>query len=505
MKIRFSALPFVFPLVTVAMLSGVLSRPAAAETLTELDDAGNPIVETALEETFGVLGSHLDVNPIPAPNGTIRSTSFEWITPGAPATGNDFALRLNAYGGVDINYQFDTPNDLTIDFHWRHHSGTELAYMWNDRGSQSTGFRAFTNGTARTGLLFRNVFGGDDVRVTGDFHDGNWYHIRVVLDGSDETFTVYIDGVQKGQTYYDGSGFRSADAFRVMGADISTNAQIDYDRFVWVPAAIHDPEIVITSELLHYELEDGSGDVVTNGIPNQPPVADAGENQVVRCEGPEGAWVTLDGSASYDPDGDDLAFEWSVVEDSGIQIDDPTAEITDALFPLGGHEVTLTVYDLDEEGYRKGSFDVAWVSIIVFDDTPPVAMVTTDVAALWPPNNKMVPVAISVWASDYCTAPGDLLVICEITSSQPDDTDGTGEHVGDVDGEDGYSAPVEVELLNMGDGEYTALVFLRAERDGDDKAGRIYSVNVLAMDLSENVGEASTNVVVPHNQGGRKR
>jgi len=130
-----------------------------------------------------------------------------------------------------------------------------------------------------------------------------------------------------------------------------------------------------------------------------------------------------------------------------------------------------------------------------------VALVTTDLAALWPPNNKMIPVQIHVFASDLCTAPEDLQVVCTITSSQPDDTGGTGEHVDDVNGSDGYTSAVEIELVNLGNGEYSALVELRAERDGDDKAGRIYSIHVEAMDVSGNVGFADTTVIVPHSKG----
>ena len=57
-------------------------------------------------------------------------------------------------------------------------------------------------------------------------------------------------------------------------------------------------------------LEDGDPDtaLVTIEIGNTPPVADAGPDQAL----PAGMTVALDGSASFDADGDGLTFEWSL-------------------------------------------------------------------------------------------------------------------------------------------------------------------------------------------------
>lgn len=258
-------------------------------------------------------------------------------------------------------------------------------------------------------------------------------------------------------------------------------------------------------------------DEVYTATANSSPIAratifvdgvDAGDFVELPCEDlPEyghGAIVTLDGSGSSDPDGDDLEGEWSVAEGSGILIEDATAALTDAVFPVGVHEATLTVYDLGENGDRKGTLDMTSVTVIVFDNAPPIVMVSTDLGALWPANNKMVPVIIVVEASDACSDPGSLHVVCEITSSQPDDSDGTAELVGDVDGEDGFAQPVPISLdFFEFEGVYAALVYLRAERDGEDKAGRVYSINVGVLDAEENFGQASTTVVVPHD--GRKK
>ena len=244
-------------------------------------------------------------------------------------------------------------------------------------------------------------------------------------------------------------------------------------------------------------------------ITNTPPVAAAsivvagehvGQSAEVECDGPSGATVTLDAGASSDPDGDNLEFVWSVAEDSGASIAHPGQAVTDATFPVGVHQATLTVYDLDADGQRKGGVDVASVSIMVVDDTPPLVRITTDLAALLPANNKMVPVAIWVEASDACTSPADLVVRCNLTSSQPDDSDGTGERIGDVNGADGFLNAVPVAMQYAGDGLYGALVYLRAERSGEDISGRVYSINLEVIDGAGHTGQASTTVVVPHDR-----
>jgi Cleaved Adhesin Domain/Secretion system C-terminal sorting domain/K319L-like, PKD domain/Bacterial Ig domain len=90
------------------------------------------------------------------------------------------------------------------------------------------------------------------------------------------------------------------------------------------------------------ELEDG--EVIVNDIGlAHPPVADAGDDFGV-VSGSEG---TLDGSGSYDPDGDDISYLWGSSPD--IVISDPTSAITQFTAPIvmddTDYTVTLTVSD----------------------------------------------------------------------------------------------------------------------------------------------------------------
>jgi len=243
-----------------------------------------------------------------------------------------------------------------------------------------------------------------------------------------------------------------------------------------------------------------SGHVIDNvkltrraGAANHPPIANAGPDVTVNAVGTT-ATVALNGSASFDPDGDPLFYEWSVAAGSGIVLSNVDQALASGVFPVGEHVVTLTVAD------GKGGVATDTVTIKVIDATPPVAKATTNLASLWPPNNKMVPVTIFVQAADECTTPAQLFVSCSVSSNQPDNTSGDASLVGDVNGQDGYTAPVPVALTNLGGGLYAATINLRAERIGGIKAGRTYSINVQAIDLYGNVGYASTTVVVPHDK-----
>ena len=60
---------------------------------------------------------------------------------------------------------------------------------------------------------------------------------------------------------------------------------------------------------------------------NQAPVADAGEDQTVT----EGVMVDLDGSGSYDPDMDDITYQW--IAPAGIYLMDATTATPSFIAP----------------------------------------------------------------------------------------------------------------------------------------------------------------------------
>jgi serine protease AprX len=111
---------------------------------------------------------------------------------------------------------------------------------------------------------------------------------------------------------------------------------------------------VYTIKVFPYELEPNNGKggsfalnlegpVETLSNENQPPLADAGPDQKVTDSDNDGAeLVTLDGSASYDPDGIIDTYQW--YEDSTLLAGGAAPTVT---LNVGTHTITLEVADDD--------------------------------------------------------------------------------------------------------------------------------------------------------------
>jgi hypothetical protein len=116
------------------------------------------------------------------------------------------------------------------------------------------------------------------------------------------------------------------------------------------------------------------------------------------------------------------------------------------------------------------------------DLTPPALSISASPSSLWPPNGKMVPVAVSGSISDTLSGvdpnSAAFAVVDEYGTVQP-------------------NGPVSVGP----GGSYSFTVMLQASRNGNDQDGRQYKITVSAKDLAGNVGSAATIVTVPHDQG----
>jgi len=146
-----------------------------------------------------------------------------------------------------------------------------------------------------------------------------------------------------------------------------------------------------------------------------------------------------------------------------------------AVFPSRTTTTTFRATDAD------GNMGQCSASVSVVDTMPPViSALSVSPNVLWPPNHVMVPVTVSVTASDICD-PNPVCRIISVVSNEP--PNGLG---------DGNTAP-DWQIT----GNLTANV--RAERSGGG-SGRVYTITVQCSDFSNNSSSKATTVTVAHDQ-----
>ena len=112
---------------------------------------------------------------------------------------------------------------------------------------------------------------------------------------------------------------------------------------------------------------------------------------------------------------------------------------------------------------------------------PEIVSASASPKVLWPPNHKMVTVNVKAEVKDAC---GDTSwKVLSVKSSQPLNGKGDG------------NTETDFKILD----DHT--VSLRAERSGNDKEGRVYTITLQATDEAGNTSERTTvTVTVPHDK-----
>jgi len=206
---------------------------------------------------------------------------------------------------------------------------------------------------------------------------------------------------------------------------------------------------------------------------NQPPVANAGPDQVIELASCDGAEADLDGSASADPDGDALTYIWTW---DGGSAEGPNPVVS---LPVGTTVITLDVDD------GKGATSSDTVKVSINDTTAAALNVSVSPSVLWPPNHRMVKVTPKVTVNDICV-PKTKVELLSVTSSEPD------INVQGLDGAQKSRGDYPNDIVINPDGT----ISLRAERS-EFGNGRIYSITFVATDLSGNKTTGTAQVVVP--------
>lgn len=205
-------------------------------------------------------------------------------------------------------------------------------------------------------------------------------------------------------------------------------------------------------------------------LQNNPPVAVITPPPAFECA--RGTFVTLDGSPSYDPDGDPLSYTWWRGEPDVGPIVGTAARIEISADFVGSRTYTLVVDD-----GRSTASDLVVVNGV--DTIPPSLSVSLSPPVLWPPDHRLVPIEAVVTASDACKPVTTSRL--SITSNEPADGLGDGNTEIDIQGDsDAFS--------------------LRAERSGLGP-GRVYTATYRAREIGEGgkTTVATATVVVPHN------
>lgn len=221
---------------------------------------------------------------------------------------------------------------------------------------------------------------------------------------------------------------------------------------------------------------------IHGSINNVALTANAGPDQSVECQRPEGASVVLDAGATFDPENQIITYSWHSRDPlfGPFLGDSPAISV---VAPKGTTTYGVTVFDMGGQG------DQATTHVTVVDSTAPsFDSVDVEPPCLWSPSHRMVLLRLGAeirpTLSDACDGTATA-IIESVTASQ-----------GPLDHGSGQTAP---DVL-FG----TRAACVRAERNGPGKAGRVYTITLRATDSAGNTSRRSTQVVVPHDQGGSK-
>ena len=157
---------------------------------------------------------------------------------------------------------------------------------------------------------------------------------------------------------------------------------------------------------------------------NQPPIANAGVDQIVTDAEGDGETVTLNGSASSDPDGTItiVSYEWDIDGDGSA---DRTGVTTSYDFAVGTHTVTLKVTD------NEGLTDTDQVNITVQTEAGTMHVADLDGVVNLRGSSGQWAALVTITIADFN---GDAVFGATVTGAWGDPAGGTSTGITGTDG-----------------------------------------------------------------------
>ncbi|QYG91867.1 DUF4214 domain-containing protein [Iamia sp. SCSIO 61187] len=241
-------------------------------------------------------------------------------------------VTLDGTGSTD-------PDGDTLTYSWEQTGGGTVVVLTGADTAQPT----FTAPEGRDTLAFA-------VTVTDPGGETDTDAVIITINGpptadagSDQAAslgdTVTLDGT--GSTDPDGDTLTYSWAQTAGPAVILVGATTSQPTFV-APAGPATATFVLT-------VDDGQGRTDTDEVSvsfNGAPIADAGEDQAANA----GDTVTLDGTGSSDPEGDDLTYSWTQTDGPTVTLTDPTTSEPTFTAPEGPATLTFELTVTDEDG-----------------------------------------------------------------------------------------------------------------------------------------------------------